>query len=338
MEFLREVFQAIPSAASSGTAAILYVVAVGAGLLITWRVRRNKNVLEHIEKLPEEDRLRALEAEMGAAHIQTGLGPEQYLRSRIHQYYFLGFIVFCLTVIALFLIAASNSPRPADNSIKEILSKTQEQNEKTALIGAMFANDSEGLWEAADNTADKILKLDPNDHRALNMKGSVAFYSGQYQRALELFEKAHASAPEEKEYAFNMAFAFVEVGGYQRAIDEYMKLKDATPRWSYNAGRAYFHAGDYKTAKGLLEAVPTSYYQGRARVLEAAALVAMSASENSPEVKKTLLSTAKSKLKEAVDADRQYWRAILVERKNDIHESYRKTIELLGTSLIGEVL
>ena len=331
MEFLREAFQAIPSAASSGTAAILYVVAMVAWVLISWRVRRNKNVLKHIEKLRPEDRLHGLEA----AHIQVGLSPEQYLRSRIHQYYFLGFIVLCVTVISLFLIAVSNPTRPMNGPFKEILDKTQKQNEKAALIATMFANDSEGLWEAAD----KILKLDPNDHRALNMKGSVAFYSGQYQRALEWFEKAHAAAPEEKEYAYNLAFAYVEVGGYQRAIEDYMKLKDATPRWSYNAGRAYFHSGDYKTAKALLEAVPTSYYQGRARVLEAAALVGMTASENSPEVKKTLLSTAKSKLREAADADRQYWRAMLVERKNDIHESYRKSIELLGgTSFIKEVL
>jgi hypothetical protein len=39
--------------------------------------------------------------------VAAGLTPEQWLRSRIHSYYFWGFAILCLVVVIIFTVAAT---------------------------------------------------------------------------------------------------------------------------------------------------------------------------------------------------------------------------------------
>jgi hypothetical protein len=56
---------AIPSAATSTFSLIAFALAIAAYVFIVWRVIRNKNLLQHLQKLPPKDRLGALETELG---------------------------------------------------------------------------------------------------------------------------------------------------------------------------------------------------------------------------------------------------------------------------------
>src|ERR1700724_1172501 len=105
-EFLKAAFSALPSAASSPLSLSAYVIAILAWLMIAWRVKRNKQVLTHLEKLPENERLTALELEMGMVHVQSGLTAEQWIKLKTQSYYFLGFAVICLTLVVVFVTAA----------------------------------------------------------------------------------------------------------------------------------------------------------------------------------------------------------------------------------------
>ncbi len=105
-EFLKSAFSALPSVGASPLALIGYIALVASWLLIALKVRRNKNLLQHLHHLPETDRLAALKLEMGSVQIKGGLSPEQWLRARTHQFYFLGFGILCLVIIILFAISA----------------------------------------------------------------------------------------------------------------------------------------------------------------------------------------------------------------------------------------
>lgn len=57
-------------------------------ILLTWvvvtlKVRRNKQLLHSLDKLPEKDRLKALEAEMGHSKIKGGISADQWLRHNV---------------------------------------------------------------------------------------------------------------------------------------------------------------------------------------------------------------------------------------------------------------
>ncbi|MAF66866.1 MAG: hypothetical protein CMJ84_14575 [Planctomycetes bacterium] len=112
MGFLESALSALPDAASTPLALVGYVVLIVAWVVIALRVKRNKQLLGSLEKLPEGDRLKVLQMEMGAVHIKSGLTPEQWIRSRVHLYYFLGFAILSLVVVLIFTIAATTGATP----------------------------------------------------------------------------------------------------------------------------------------------------------------------------------------------------------------------------------
>src|SRR5262245_1101038 len=100
-EFLKAALQNLQSAASSPLAFAGYAIVILAWLLIAWRVQRNRQLLQFLEKLPTGNRLSALEQEMGSVPVPRGLPPEQWLKARAQQYLFSGFALICLLVLAL---------------------------------------------------------------------------------------------------------------------------------------------------------------------------------------------------------------------------------------------
>lgn len=99
--FLTKALQALPDIATSPLAMFAYLATIGAYVFVALHVRRHKNLLQHLTALPEKDRLKALEAELGDAKLRSGITAEQWLRSRIHRYYFLAFVATCITAIVL---------------------------------------------------------------------------------------------------------------------------------------------------------------------------------------------------------------------------------------------
>jgi len=102
---IRELLDALPGAAISPYAFVAYVLLIVANVVIVWRVKRNKNLLDSLEKLPEDKRLEAIQLEMGVALPKHGLTAEQWLRSKIHQYYFMAFVAVIVCGTTIFVVA-----------------------------------------------------------------------------------------------------------------------------------------------------------------------------------------------------------------------------------------
>ena len=97
--------KALPITATSPTAYAAYVLTLLAWGIIAWRVKRHKILLTHLESLPPEDRLSAIKAEMGVIEIKGGVSADQWLRSRIHTFYLVGFLVLCATLFTIGALA-----------------------------------------------------------------------------------------------------------------------------------------------------------------------------------------------------------------------------------------
>ena len=112
---------------------IAFALAIAAYVFIVWRVVRNKNLLQHLQKLPPKDRLGALETELGGVRLAAGLSPEQWLRSKMHKYYLLAFLATCGVVGVTSTLAIMNrSPVPGTTYIN---SSTVFQNQVQQIVG-----------------------------------------------------------------------------------------------------------------------------------------------------------------------------------------------------------
>ena len=142
-DFLRSAFSALPAAASSPLALAAYVVAVIAWVIVVWRVKRNKHLLANLDKLPENKRLDVLRLEMGVVNLKSGLSPEQYVRSRIHLYYLIGFGMICVLILLLFAISSSISKKKeGEASVDITLSQEKPGNNESAAAMELPPSDS----------------------------------------------------------------------------------------------------------------------------------------------------------------------------------------------------
>ena len=57
----------------------------------------------------------------------------------------------------------------------------------------------------------------------------------------------------------NLADSYVEIGGYQKAIELLQSIDDGKPDVSYALGRAYLYEDNYKDALKILQLVPSSF-------------------------------------------------------------------------------
>lgn len=172
-------------------------------------------------------------------------------------------------------------------------------------------------YEAALRKADQILQVAPRHYRALNTKGSVYFYQGDFREAAGYFEAAHKQNSDSANITMNLADAYVELGWYDEAVRTYDSVRSSSPEWWYAQGRAYLFAGRYQDAERLLALVPTNFNRGTARILRAAALAALSAPD------------AATELRVGLDQDPVYWEAVLSGRRVEKRESYNKVAKLL---------
>ena len=83
----------------------------------------------------------------------------------------------------------------------------------------MSGNYSQGLYEDADRNADEILKSEPEDGQALNIKGGIAFYRGDFPSAVQYFRRAHLASPKSGIFASNYASALIETKAYRAALE-----------------------------------------------------------------------------------------------------------------------
>ncbi|MDP7085880.1 MAG: tetratricopeptide repeat protein [Dehalococcoidia bacterium] len=67
------------------------------------------------------------------------------------------------------------------------------------------------------------IRLDPDDALAYNNRGNAYYYLGEYQRAIQDYDKAIQLDPDYRMAYFNRGNAYDDLGQYQRAIQDYDK-------------------------------------------------------------------------------------------------------------------
>lgn len=208
--------------------------------------------------------------------------------------------------------------------------KTETEELVDTYDRVMISNYQHEMYTDAEHQAERILELDPTHFRALSVKGSVAIYENQPQTAVKYFTKALESAPDSVTIKLNLAYGYVEIGAYQRAIELYESIQDGSAPTANLLGRAYVIAGDYEKGLTHLQGVPDSHERGHARILEAAAHVGLSQHESDSADQTQHLAEAKTALERGVAQDPEYWRGVLSGARVDIHMSYTRSVELLS--------
>ena len=146
--FFKNAIEAIPSVAASPLALAAYVVALVAYVIVALRVKRNAKLVEHLEKLPRSDRLRALRDEMGIS-VPDNISADQWLLARSQQYRFLVFAITAAVIAFLGVLLAFSltSPRPKvvglTDAVEELL--------KEPLILRCFINAPSSWIYVADS-------------------------------------------------------------------------------------------------------------------------------------------------------------------------------------------
>ncbi len=87
--------------------------------------------------------------------------------------------------------------------------------------------------------------------REFNRAGKAYTRRGDYDQAIEMFEKAIALQPDNPGYYSNLGLAFEEAGYYARAVEAYEKAASLNPRaasYPYYQGRVYEKMGRLRDA------------------------------------------------------------------------------------------
>lgn len=208
------------------------------------------------------------------------------------------------------------------------------QLKELELKAAMHDAMAQAKYQAAELYADDLLKINPASFSAWNVKGSVAFYSRKFAYAAQCFEKAESDAKldatSKRAVLKNLGDAHLETGATTKAIAAYGKIQpDGQEDLAYRLGRAYLYDDRYSEALPLLQSVATSFEYGKARVLEAAALVGLSRTESNPTKRSNLMSMATEKLREGISQRPDFWMGVLDRGLTDKGEGYGKVRELL---------
>jgi hypothetical protein len=187
-------------------------------------------------------------------------------------------------------------------------------------------------WKDADYRANQVLQAEPNNATALNVKGAVSFYEGNYAAAVDFFNRAVKQQSEDRVFLKNLADAHLENGNVNEAITIYVRLEaeDSMPERQFDLARAYLYADKFDEALERLRGLNAELYEGHAKVVEAAALAGLALEAQSPIERETLLQRARDRLSEGMAQDAPYWNAHLTGKKRDPHVGYQKVIDLLN--------
>lgn len=104
MMFLKQALQALGIAAQHPLAVGLYILVVASWLVISLRVKRHRALLNQLKTLPEKDRLKALELEIGPLP-KKGIDAEQWLRAREQVFKLARIGIFSVTAIIILSLA-----------------------------------------------------------------------------------------------------------------------------------------------------------------------------------------------------------------------------------------
>jgi len=121
-----------------------------------------------------------------------------------------------------------------------------------------FAYNSRGLsyyykgdFDRAIEDFDKALELDPNYPGAYYSRGLSYYYKGDFDRAIEDFDKALELDPNYPGTYNSRGLSYYYKGDFDRAIEDFDKALELDPNYPgtyYNRGLSYYYKGDFDRA------------------------------------------------------------------------------------------
>jgi len=105
-----------------------------------------------------------------------------------------------------------------------------------------YAYDELGEYQRALQDYDRAIELDPNYAKAYHNRGIAYDELGEYQRALQDYGCAIELDPNYAKAYHNRGDAYSELGEYQRALQDYDRAIELDPNYAisyYNRGDAY---------------------------------------------------------------------------------------------------
>ncbi|HSA82416.1 MAG TPA: adenylate/guanylate cyclase domain-containing protein [Geminicoccaceae bacterium] len=231
----------------------------------------------------------------GAGLIQTA-GREAARRKRPNN----------LTAYELYLLGTEKLEQQtaAENEEAiELLNRAVEQDPGLARawvelshahsLSRYFGTDSTAAQKAAMAAAERAVMLDTNDaeaHAALGMRlGNI----GELARAEAAFETALRLSPSSAEimtFYAGWASSFGEPERGAEIVDRVIRLNPNYPKWALgNFYYAYFMAGRYEDAAGLLERVPPDDHDNYSWVYHAGSYAALGRAEEAQALVKQAL-------------------------------------------------
>lgn len=207
---------------------------------------------------------------------------------------------------------------------------------KVHIMWERFNNSSNQTSDALQ-IADQIQQCAPVE--ADNLRGAVAFYAGDFFKSAAFFKKAYDLDQTNDIVDRNLGDAYIEIGRIGEAVNAYERIKERdTPIWNYKMGRALLYDGHYGEAQKLLSTVDTSFNEdgdnpGKARILEATALVGMAQAATDSAAHVDFLKQAEQKFKIGVGIDPARWKQILIVTGRTKHEGFDIVKRVLGPLL-----
>jgi tetratricopeptide (TPR) repeat protein len=132
--------------------------------------------------------------------------------------------------------------------LEEIVRKYPKEKNILLTLGVVYH--SLQRYEDAISVLNTALELDPNYGAALNMIAYVYSYMGDFEKALEYFEKYAAASPGDPNPFDSMAETYFRMGRLDDAIETYQKALEIVPNFGSSIKISYIYAlkEDYDTA------------------------------------------------------------------------------------------
>jgi tetratricopeptide (TPR) repeat protein len=314
---------------TGGFTLVAFLVAAIA-LVLKSHLNRKANI---IRTAPETQRAQLVEIALEGFRIDTtSLTKEQKFNLLMTQMahkaelakktlYFGGFTLLIATIATVIIVSESESNGVTLNQKKKRIEE---------LNAVMVSNYQQEMYGDSEAAADEILKLDPNHFRALSVKGAIAIYDGDARTAVKYFQKGLQNAPDSYALKRNLAYAYIEIGADKLAIDLYESANDGDDESMCSLGRAHLYAGDFEIALKYLEAVPSTYSRGLARILEATSYAGLQKQTTDKKNLTNLESKKNQQFKEGFLQDSAYWDGIFSGIRKDKNTSYTLPLSLLG--------
>jgi tetratricopeptide (TPR) repeat protein len=119
------------------------------------------------------------------------------------------------------------------------------------LMQSAMTHHRDGQLQEAYNHYMDVIKIEPRNFDALHLAGVILVQVGQYEPALELFNKAIGNRPKDAEAHYNKANALFSLGRFKESLAMYgraIELRPESPLAYMGQGNALQALGEYQAA------------------------------------------------------------------------------------------